>query len=160
MNGIAELSHRGMGRSILTLKRVYSQPAKSLAPRSLHTGVASSRAFVCRALEQPKPRQGVYVFRESLGRNVANPPSCCPYHRRTIKKRMRVGRFRDLLSCHRYRCRHPLHRPRRLAVPGGPILSLRHLLRSCGPPLPPCPGRNRILVRVLAISKNLTLFPL
>jgi hypothetical protein len=67
---------------------------------------------------------------------------------------MRVGRFRDSLSCHRYRCRHPLHRPRRLAVPGGPILPLRHLLRSCGPPLPPCPGRNRILVRVLAISKK------
>ena len=70
---------------------------------------------------------------------------------------MRVGRFRDSLSCHRYRCRHPLHRPRRLAAPGGPILPLRHLLRSCGSPLPPCPGRNRILVRVLAISKNLTL---
>jgi hypothetical protein len=78
MNGIAELGHRGMGRSILTLKRIYSQPAKSLAPRSLQTGVASSRAFVCRALEGPKPWQGVYVFRESLGRNVANPPSCCP----------------------------------------------------------------------------------
>ena len=70
---------------------------------------------------------------------------------------MRVGGFRDSLSCHRYRCRHRLHRPRRLAVPGDLILRLRHLLRSCGPPLPPCPGRNRIFVRVLAISKNLTL---
>ena len=87
MNGIAELSHWEGALDLNTEAR--QEPAgKELGPRSLRTGVASSRASVCRAREQPKPWQGVSVFLRVTRPACRQPILVLPYQEADARRRV------------------------------------------------------------------------
>ena len=86
MNGIAELSHRRNGALDLNTETHLEPAGKKLGSaqpahrRCEFEGIRLPGTRTTQALAR------CYVFRESLGRNVANLPSCCPYHRCPIKR--------------------------------------------------------------------------